>query len=380
MPASPQSQWIELPLAAAVAELDEDVVATVIEVLLDQSLLTTTPNGAEQPRFGMLQTIRDFGLNEAEMRGEQDVTRGTLAAHVQALAPEIRAGLVGVDAPVWRAWCTRERANIAASLEWLVEQRDAAAATELAGALWRFWYDGGYYREGINWLDRVVAVPGPVEPREAANVLNGFGVLHFGLDDDVSAATAFDRAIQQWELAEDASGLANTINNRALLARERGEYPTAIDGFERAIEQFRQLGDHRRMAIAQDNLGFVYETVGEHARAAELHARSITASRVLGDERTLAIASHHLASALLSLGELDAAVTRSEEARAIWESIGVRSQLAYCLNTIGIIAERRGDPAADERYAEALALWRELEEPRRDFTGAAQPRQAGTRS
>ena len=354
-----------LDLAAAALALTEDGALAAIDALADHSLLTADSGGGQETRFGMLQTIRDFGLEQAAAHDEIEDARAALARFFASLAEEIRVGLEGADEPSWRAWCARERQNVAAAIDWLVARGDSGAAIGLANALWRYWYYGGHYREGIDAFERVLGATDGVSAGQLARANNGLGALYFGLDLDAPAAVAFDRAARLWEEANDLTGLANTTNNRALLAKMQGDLPTAIAGFERAIDLVTALGDARRLAAAQDNLGMTLEAAGDHKRAAELHARALATSRSTGDEQTTASALRHLASALASMGDVDGAIARADEARALWDRLGVPSQLAYALNTLGTLLDAKGDRAgAERRYEQALALWENLQEPR----------------
>src|SRR5207249_223257 len=107
--------------------------------LLDKSLLQQTEREGEEPRFMMLETIREYGLECLTSSGEVELTRQAHAAYYLALAQEAATTWYG---PQQQAWCDRleqDHDNLRAALQWLLESKETALALQFSNALWWFW-------------------------------------------------------------------------------------------------------------------------------------------------------------------------------------------------------------------------------------------------
>ena len=96
-------------------ELD---VFSGVEPLVEQSLLRQEAGADGAPRFTMLETIREFGLEQLEASGEADAARARHAAVVLALAEEADAALHGPQQLIWIERLETEYANIRSALGW----------------------------------------------------------------------------------------------------------------------------------------------------------------------------------------------------------------------------------------------------------------------
>src|SRR5262245_8520980 len=90
---------------------------------------------ADEPRFGMLETVREYGLELLGGHGEEEAVRRAHAGWCLALVEEGAAGLVGPPQTAWLDRLEVEHPNLRAGLGWLIEQGDATAATRLAADL-----------------------------------------------------------------------------------------------------------------------------------------------------------------------------------------------------------------------------------------------------
>jgi len=158
--------------AAAEADALDDVSA-----LVDASLVQQEGLHGGRPRFGMLETIREYGLERLSASGEDAETHERHAAWVlwvvesawppRAVAPIGLEALASLDA---------KRDNVRAALSWLIGRGDAAAALRVAGVLAEYWCLRGDLREGRSWLDRALALPGG-PPRLRSAALYGGGIV-----------------------------------------------------------------------------------------------------------------------------------------------------------------------------------------------------------
>jgi predicted ATPase/class 3 adenylate cyclase len=308
--------------AEAVANPEGELnVLDGLDRLSEQSLLRSAGTDGE-PRFAMLETIREYGLEQLATHGEE----ATMRAHAEfflALAEEAEPELTGSEQAEWLDRLETEHDNLRAVLAWS-DQHDRALALRLVVALRWFWVFHGHLSEGRAWLDRVLAVSG--EP----------GPLHVG---------AFAAA--------------------GHLARHLGDYPRAVALQEASLELARRPQDRRGEALALLELGVLASfTEGNIVREAALTEESLALWRTLGDPWGTARALNNLGYSAFLQGDLERAATLLDEAVALARTVGDRSALGYILDSRGAIAEAQGDLGrAADLYREALSLAQQIDNP-----------------
>jgi non-specific serine/threonine protein kinase len=292
--------------------------------LVDKSLVRRVEPPGEPARFSMLETIREFGLEQLEALADAGPLRRRHAEWFLALAVEAEPHLTAADQGEWLDRCDTEHANIRAALRWAVEATDAERAQAAAGALWRFWQQRGHLAEGRRWLQEVLAMPSGQGPTPArAKALAGAGGIAWWIDQPAA---------------------------RAL-------YSEAL-----AIE--RELGDPARLAEALYNQAFVVAAGDDLDAATGLLEESVALFRQAGDEPGVARAMVMLVVRDAVAGAWDRVITRVGEAVAIWRRLGDRLNLAFSLVWLAF-AEGRAGRADDARATalEALGLFREAGNP-----------------
>jgi predicted ATPase len=134
--------------------------------LVDQSLVHAAGEAAE-PRFGMLETIREFAVERLEASGEAVDYRARHEAHYLQLAERGNAALGTADQVEWLDRFSRENDNFRAVLRRAVRRDDAAAALRMGRALSTYWFMRSSHSEGRGWMEQVAALRG-AGPRERA--------------------------------------------------------------------------------------------------------------------------------------------------------------------------------------------------------------------
>ena len=141
---------------AIAGDLEHDVVAGV-ESLLNNSLLRTAPMAAGEPRFGMLETIREYASERLLERGDGRAVRRRHAGFYLALAEEAEPALLGPQQLSWLERLDAERDNLRAALTWATEENEADVGLRMGAALWRYWQLRGSDSEGRERLERLLA-------------------------------------------------------------------------------------------------------------------------------------------------------------------------------------------------------------------------------
>jgi predicted ATPase/class 3 adenylate cyclase len=290
--------------------------------LVDKSLVRRIDGSEEEPRFAMLETIREFGLERLRADGDFDIVRRRHAEHFLDLALEAEPHLTAEDQGEWLDRCEREHANVRAALRWAIEAGEAERVEASAGALWRFWQQRGHLAEARRWFEEILAIPsGQARTAARAKALLGAG------------------GIAWWQVDRQAAGAF----------------------YEEAVTIERELGDPARIAEAVYNYAFV--VAGEDiASAARLLDESLDLFRRAGDERGIAQVLTMLVIREAEAGEWNAVLTRLEEAVAIWRRVGDRLHLAFDLVWLAFAHGRLGHAEAARSAAlEALEIFLEVD-------------------
>ncbi len=372
---SEEEQALFRPLAVFVGGFTleaAEVVGNVPSVLdrvaslADKSLLHRLDPDDGEARFGMLETIREFGLHELERRGEAEAACRRHADFFLALAEQADREQLG---PKQRDWLDRlelEHGNLRAALGWLATSGDVEGFGRLAVLLMRFWFIHGHLSEGRDWLERAAADASGHKELNAlrADCLHGAGQLaNAQYNADVATAHAeFSLALMRdlGDQAGQARALA-LLGKTALLADDNDRARLLM---REALAFYRAIGDAERIAATLTNLGVASNNVGDFEDAVSLltEARSIFVE--MGNEHSVAIATANLGTAKYWQGDFAEAEAFYELTCEIERRLGDKTDLAITLGDLSRCACHQGHLVRSwDLLREHLALWREIGNP-----------------
>jgi predicted ATPase len=293
-----------------------------LTALVDRSLLHQVVRHDES-RFGMIETVREYGLELLAANGEQEAIRRAHAAYCLVLAEEGSAAIAPEDRNEWFARCEVEHENFRAALDYVIAGEHAQWAQRLGVALHAFWDRQHRLAEGRCRLEAILALGG-----------------------------AEARRCHTWAKAACyAAGLASV----------QADYDATLGLHHAALDVYRELGDHRGVITALTGMGFAERGRGDNAAARCWFEQSLAACMALGDKWRTAAAMSNLAIALDALGEHAPACTMLQEAAGIFRDIGDSTGVAWSFNQLGDIARERGDLVEARRaYLEGLTMFRQM--------------------
>jgi non-specific serine/threonine protein kinase len=324
---------------------------------VDKSLLGTQARETAEPRFAMLETIREYAGEQLAASGEEDDVRRAHAAWCLALAEAAAAALAG---PAQRDWLHRLEAdhdNLRAALAFSLQTGDAAAGLRLAGALAGFWWQRGHFREGRAWLERALAAAPDAPPPIRARALTGLGRLATFQHDHTPAAAACAAALALAEAAGEAAGVAEARLEQAILALFGGDFAGAAAAAEASLAVFATLGEPRQRNTARFIRAIAARYQGDLDRAVPLLEECLALATETGDAYHAALAHQGLASVAGEPGDARGALPHYLAALSGFWRLGERWHMALCLEAIAALCPR-ADPEAVARLlgaAEALA-------------------------
>jgi predicted ATPase/DNA-binding NarL/FixJ family response regulator len=238
-----------------------------ITSLVDDSLLRQTQGPGGEPRYGMLETVREYGLERLEASGEAEAVGSCHAAHYLALAERAEAELLGPRPEPWLARLAADHGNLVAALRWFERTGDNEASARLAGALREYWYAAGRWTEGRQWLDPAAARAEELPEAVAAKALVGSGFLAHYQGDGDRAVPLLEQGRALLERLGDKHGEAYARYMLGVAAEDRGDYPAATRLLGEALDRLQRLGDTTNAAYAEAHLGVVALGAGDLVRA-----------------------------------------------------------------------------------------------------------------
>jgi predicted ATPase len=409
---------LEAVEAVCNAEGELDVLESVA-ALVEQSLLRSEAGPEDEPRFRMLQTIREYAAAQLEAGGKAEETRRRHAAYYLSQAEEAAPELTGPEQVAWLERLERDLDNLRAALGWAREHSQITSGLRLAGALARFWRERGYGSEGLGWLAGFIARMDMLDGTEATGETGGTdgvavdevpavvraravfagGWLAAGQGDYSQAVPWLERAVALYHAAGESIGaihalsalagvtfdqgavrdalaryhecaaLARAAQDQGELARALGnagemyyhldDLPRATECYEEALAVARRSGRVEVEAAQLGNLGNVARRQGDLRRSATLHWQALELKQVLGYRRQIAITLEDLAALAVAEGRLERAAYLLGAATELRATIGSPQGVPEQIATEQVVAEAR--PAlGEEAWAAALAAGQAL--------------------
>ena len=236
-------------------------VVEAIGSLVDKSLVRQ--DGEHEPRFSLLETIREYAAEKLAAGEGREAVRGRHAEHFLALAQEIEPELTGPRQDACLARLDTELDNLRAALEWLLAQGRVAEVLRLAGALYSFWLVRGYCSEGRRWLEDGLARGTGLAQAARAQALWGLGGIAVQLGDHERGTSLLEEGLALFRAQGDEAWSARALDLLGVAAWRQGAYARAIALYEEGLRLAGAHGDQRERAFALLNLGIARYRQGD---------------------------------------------------------------------------------------------------------------------
>lgn len=348
-------------------------VLRLLASLVDKSLLVRAGEEEGEPRFGMLESIREYALEQLENRGEVERLRQAHADYFLALAEAGERGLQSTQQEAWVLRLAGEHSNLRAAQGWAQATDDGALALRFCGALWRFWVMRGQSYEGRRWVAETLdlvdydgrvptwAVEDTNQGRTLAKVLGAAGILAYFQSDFGQAAAMWEQSLALSHRLEEGTEEAFALYGLAAIARERGDYTLAHRLYAESLAIYRRLDDWWGIGEVQHNVALTLHYFQDDSGAAlPISQESLSIFRSLGATWEVGNELDMLGNIKDSLGDYRAARLYTEEALALAERLGDRARIARGLLHLGVLALRETNrPAAAALFRRSLNLYKE---------------------
>lgn len=331
--------------------------------MVDKSLIQQLEQRGEEPRFLMLSTIREYALERLVESGEEFATRRAHAAYYIVLAEECGEGLS--SHPEWLERFDLEHQNFREALDFLIRTSDADWGMRLGAALFHFWETREHFAEGRAFLEKLLHLPGSVQPKMRARLLFYTAVLASSQGDFDSAQKLHKESLEVYRDLHDHRGVAVALNALGVTTRDRGDLDTACSLFEQCVATWRDLGSPIDTARALSNLANVIRLQGNYARAHALYDECLTIFHEVGDSTAVAWTLNYLGD--LARDSVDSIASRCyyEQSLSAFRQLGDGWGIASVLCDLATLSAAQCEHDDAERlYGESIKIFQDLDHKR----------------
>ncbi len=332
-------------------------VIDMLDQLADQSLVRRLPDFSE-PRFLMLQTIREFMAEQLERSDEAAAIKDRHVQAFIALVQQAQPYVFGSRRKEWLDRLEMEDDNLRAALDWTLATGDAKNAMLLAACLWRFWQMRGHIHEGRARVVAALALPKSRDyPVERLQALEAAGGLAYWQADMESAQRFYDECLELTRTTGDKRALANALYNAAfpnVVNMRESERPRQL--LLEALPLFRELGDQSSVGRTLWGLGNGYYFDREYPTAKVTLEESHAVFRTIDDRFGLGWALHTHGLVSLKMGDIEAARKDFLEAIELFKEGGDVSGMVLQLDNLSQVIRVDGDPGTATRLASAARV------------------------
>jgi predicted ATPase/class 3 adenylate cyclase len=330
-----------------------------IASLVDRSLLREAEDVGGEPRFTMLETIREFARERLALSGEEDELLRRHALEFARFAEEADAGLRTDDQLLWFERLEAEHDNLRAAIESSLAAGDDDTALRLGGALGWFWYAHGHALEGCSRLTELLARTEDAPEELRARPMYALGVLLDQRGEPERAVELVERSLAVFRDQADSMRIAAALNSLGLIKRTLGDRDGARALLEEGLAVRRGLGDEARTASSLSNLGIVAFEQGDLDDAEARFLEALELDRAHGNEWGSCAALDNLVAVAIERGQHERARDLNREMLTSAQRVGDRELIAFGLEKAAVLAAMENQVARTGRLAGAADAVRE---------------------
>jgi predicted ATPase/DNA-binding CsgD family transcriptional regulator len=319
--------------AEAVCGADLDT----LQSLVDKNLVRRTGE-----RFGMLETVREYALERLKESDQANVQLDRHARHFLAFAEDAAPGLEGGAAVALFGRVEEEHDNLRAALEYFVGCGDAVREVRLVAAIWRFWFNHGYWDESRRVLEHALASsPGVTSDRVRA--LHGASWVALRQEDVDVATSLAEEGLRLSRELDDVRLIGRSLRYLAGPVQRAGDRDRAAALYEESARLSRSTGDLHNAATVVNNLAVARIEAREYRRATQLSEDALAMNRALSNDSASSVNLLNLGDAELALGDLPRAATHLAESLATAGAVGFREVITEALYGLAGVAGAGGE-------------------------------------
>lgn len=339
---------------------DDSNVLDRMVILVDHSLVRRIETDGIV-RFGMLETVREFGWDRLEAYGELDEARDRHAHFHLSWAERGGSEIYLGDTTQIINDLRSDLDNLRAAFEWVLAETEPDAslldrAARTSAELWAFWRATGMVSEGRRWME-LTLTKANLSDRSRAFALNGAGFLATELGDLNQASAYHEEGMAIALDLGDVDGQLDALWGLGRVSMWLADYRRAIEVYEQGLALAREVGDQDRVAAVLGNLGLAVAVCGDVRRGKQMLHEALAIWQELWGEREPIV--------LMNLAHISVMEGGADEARKlIAEALGTERQrgpsrlVVDCLETCAALAVVEQQPTRAARLYGAAEMLR----------------------
>jgi predicted ATPase/DNA-binding SARP family transcriptional activator len=309
--------------------------------------LTRLEGSDEEPRFTMLETIREYAVELFERSGEVEEIQRRHAEYCLALVAQAAPTLESAGNPVA---IMADFENLRGARRWLDASGDTLNELSLVASLRDFWLHWVHFPEGRAWFAAALAKTGDIRTPVRVKALGGAGWLASAAGDLEEAESLARQSLELARELGDLEGIGYALHVLGNVALSRGDAAEAVELYEESAQYWRQLGAKRFLSRAFHNIGLAAYSSGDFVQSRAMLEESLVLARELRDPGTL------VNQGLAELALLEVAADRPNEALPLLresleraDAIMDKRTIAWDLIALAAVAVGRGEAATAAR-------------------------------
>jgi predicted ATPase/class 3 adenylate cyclase len=365
--------------------IDPDNIFDLMARLVDRSMVIAEEQ-EEQPRYRLLETLRQYASQALQESGQQAYWYGRHLEYYLNVAEEVEPQLRSSEDILGVQQLTRENDNLRTAFETAVQGQNTKAMLRLSGALYYFWYRIGRIQEGMNQTLQAIQMPNIEQhPMELANALQGLGefywlsgsyqnaikslnrsidlartvgtparyvlalaldwrgLTHMRLMDFVSAQRDGEDSRALFQELHDAYGLGNSNYALGRISIEQGKLQAALPFIEQALKWSRTAGDRLLIALVLNDQMLIAISNGDYTTAQALNQESLEIARRMNDLWLTSGRLREAGNLAQLMGDYSNAFDYFLESGEIVRQQGLINDYARNRFNLGYVAVQQGD-------------------------------------
>jgi non-specific serine/threonine protein kinase len=344
-------------LEAAESVCNNPNMLDVLTHLVDKSLVAVDLEHSDEPRYYLLETIRQYAREKLNDSGKAEQVRARHLDYFFNLAQKEEPKIYGSGQAEWLQKLDDESENMRTALEWSL-QGNIGAGQQLAAALWWSWNLTGRRSEALGWLKRMLAATPGEESLVIARLLAGVGWMAEKAKDRKEAN---EKSINLFRKLGDEVSMAFPLHTLGLIAYQQADCEQAIQFIHESLDLFQRAGNKWGIRLVTGSLGAVAELQEDFGQAQKLYEESLWVCKEIGDQGGIGWNLYMMGLLAEKQGNTARAMELIEEALQIATSTKSKSMVARIQNAIGYEAVNHGDfEKAAHVLSETLDLYRKM--------------------
>jgi predicted ATPase len=329
-------------VANAAGDLSVDLLDGVAS-LVDKSLIAQREMADGEPRFRMLEVVREFALEALETSGEAGDVKRLHAGFYAQLSETAEPELLGAKTAQWMETLEQEHDNLRSAIEWSLAS-EPETALRIAGAINRFWVSRGYLSEGIKWTKRALESNGEeADTKLRSKAYSGIGDLSWRQGDLEAAELSFQESLQLAREIDDKDRISRSLGGLGVVKTQQGNLSQAKALTEESLAIARELNDRTLISMRLNTLGEIARQQEDYQAAREFYEAALTLARPESAKAEISVFTLNLASVACLQADYKAALSFALEGLKISEELGDKIRTGTALGIFAGLAVTVGE-------------------------------------